>query len=152
MTLADDIARYCVENEIAFQLMAGGETARTIAAGLEREKIIIDRADVEAVELRRNGEGIDAGSGPESCHARDSENPNWLWNHGINALALSLHLEVQQSAARESEARLQARRDELAGRYADGLRYDEAGSVERQLIDYALSLEDAAAGRDRGEA
>lgn len=56
--------------------------------------------EVDSIEIVDRGEGaiqhLGAGSGPEECTAGHGDNPNWLWNHALNAMALARHLEKVQ--------------------------------------------------------
>ncbi|ALY10584.1 hypothetical protein FDH86_gp049 [Arthrobacter phage Tank] len=56
--------------------------------------------EVDSIEIFDRGEGaiqhLGAGSGPEECTAAHGDNPNWLWNHALNAMALARHLEKAQ--------------------------------------------------------
>lgn len=56
--------------------------------------------EVDSIEIEELGGGgvhhLGAGSGPEGCTAGHQDNPNWLWNHALNAMALARHLEKVQ--------------------------------------------------------
>lgn len=58
--------------------------------------------ELEAVEIEDDRGVLNTGSGPEHCAARPGENPNWLYSHGINALALWWRM--KQDAEREERA------------------------------------------------
>lgn len=55
---------------------------------LQEKFLTIPFEELEAVEIEQTRDELHAGSGPEHCMAGPGENPNRLYNHGINALAL----------------------------------------------------------------
>jgi len=55
---------------------------------LQRKFLFFPIEEIEAVEIEESRGHLYAGSGPEHCAAGETENPNWLYNHAINALAL----------------------------------------------------------------
>jgi hypothetical protein len=59
-----------------------------IDSELQEKFLFIPFEELEAVEIEQNRDELHAGSGPEHCMAGPGDNPNWLYNHGINALAL----------------------------------------------------------------
>lgn len=106
------------------------------------DPITIDRADLPEV-MERDGK-FWAGSGPEECMARGSENPNWLRNHANAALALAEFLEARDKAAEEADLRLCQRRDELAEELtSEQILYSDCGAAITTAIDRIIELEDA---------
>lgn len=86
-----------------------------IDAELQEKFLSIPFAEIEAVEIREVSTGtFHAGDGPEKCSAQDSENPDWLYNHGINALALwwKLQGDAHKAEQEQLEAAKLARRPE----------------------------------------
>ena len=83
---------------------------------LQQKFLSIPYEELEAVEIKesRDGHGYYAGDGPEACKAGEHENPAWLYNPGINALALWWKLKNDQEAAEALAAAEKAQ--EEAGR------------------------------------
>ena len=53
--------------------------------------------EIAGAEIHAHGNGtLRAGSGQEVCTATGTENPNWLYNHAVNALALWWALKERQ--------------------------------------------------------
>lgn len=73
---------------------------------LHAKFLSIPFAELEAVEIEEDRDNYHAGSGPEHCMATGSENPNWLYNHGIHALALWWKLKAKQE--REEQEQIEA--------------------------------------------
>lgn len=65
---------------------------------LQEKFLSIPFEELEAVKIEEDRGQLNAGSGPEHCSAGDHENPNWLYNHGINALALWWRIKQRQEA------------------------------------------------------
>ena len=124
MSLQDDIARYEADYHSRMPARAAvGDVAKAIAAGLEREKIIIDRADLPMVVVSASGVLHVAGSAyPSDLTAEDASE---IMRRGA---ALALHLQ-----SRESEAAVLARRrDELIA---------EVGTASPKAIDRIIAAE-----------
>jgi hypothetical protein len=60
-----------------------------IDSELQAKFLFFPIEEIEAVEIREVHRGtFHAGDGPEKCSAQGHENPAWLYNHALNALAL----------------------------------------------------------------
>lgn len=79
---------------------------------LQEKFLSIPFEEIEAVEIEEDRDNYHAGSGPEHCMATGGENPNWLYNHGINALALwwKLQKDAEKAEKEQLEAAKLARR------------------------------------------
>lgn len=118
----------------------------------ELDLITINRADLPEV-VERDGV-LSAGSGPEECTARGSENPNWLRNHANAALALADFIEAREKAAveaataeKEVAVKMNKRRDELLVEFVGvdhGDWEDHVSTLSKRAIDRIIELEDAA--------
>lgn len=88
--------------------------ALDIDVELQSKFLFVPFEELEAVEIEGDRDNYHAGSGPEHCMATGSENPEWLYNHGINALALWWHLKAkaEKEEAEQIEAAKIARRPE----------------------------------------
>lgn len=78
-------------------LLEGDNTALAmdIDTELQEKFIFFPIAELDALikDIREPESGtFHLGDGPEKCSAQSSENPNWLYNHAENALALWWHL------------------------------------------------------------
>lgn len=63
--------------------------ALDIDSELQEKFLSIPYEEIDAIEISQHGGGpLAAGDGPEGCTASPSENPQWLYNHAMNALAL----------------------------------------------------------------
>lgn len=80
--------------------------------------------EIEAVEIEENRGHLYAGSGPEHCAAAEADNPNWLYNHAVHALALYWHLKKVQDAAADAE---KAEAQKLAARPEPGVYQGNGG-------------------------
>lgn len=142
MTLADDIAR--IANQYS---TVSAEFTDYLAAGLEREKVIIDRTELPKVKSD-DPKTVQTGSGLNAVTATVSSDPEQLRATGRSLFALAAHLESHNSA----EARLQERRDELARElwdYFDGT-YARRPEGDQDAIDRIIAEQDArAAAEDR---
>jgi hypothetical protein len=67
------------------------EDQNVIAArAIDGRYVLIPKDEIADVEVRVEREDkLHAGDGPEKCSARLAENPQWLRNHALNALALA---------------------------------------------------------------
>jgi hypothetical protein len=123
-------------------------TEAEVAGEYTRDEVItINRADLPEVS-ERDGK-FWAGSGPEECVARGTENPNWLRNHANSALALAEFIEAREKYAREANAaehKRNKRRDELAELFSGipGTRYGLRNRDLRNAIDHIIDLENKA--------
>jgi hypothetical protein len=72
--------------------------AISIDEELQEKFHFIPKAEVDAVEIIRNapGEGFQAGSGPETIRGNLHDNPAWLYNSAVNALAMMQHIKLEQ--------------------------------------------------------
>lgn len=70
--------------------------AMDIDTELQQKFLSIPLAEIDAIEIEDNRGQFHAGSGPEHCKADDFENPNWLYNHAMNALALYFRIKSEQ--------------------------------------------------------
>ncbi|HEY9371495.1 hypothetical protein [Streptomyces sp.] len=59
-------------------------------------------------EVRLSGSSLSTGDGPEACTARPWDNPNWLYNHALGALALYHRLKADQARAEAEAERIKA--------------------------------------------
>lgn len=86
--------------------------------------------ELEAVEIEENRLGLSAGSGPEHCAAGENENPNWLYNHAVNALALYWRLKNDQ----EDRERLAKEQEALAQRPEPGVYLGYSNAMNRFTV------------------
>ena len=63
---------------------------------LQEKFLFFPLEEIEAVEIEESRGRLHAGSGPEHCNAGEHENPAWLYNHAINALALYWRIKKDQ--------------------------------------------------------
>lgn len=81
--------------------------ALDIDTELQEKFIIIPLADIDEVEIDDNPDNTrfkyQAGSGPEAIRAMDGDNPNWLYNSALHALAMYRHLEQRQKLEQRPE-------------------------------------------------
>ncbi len=114
---------------------------------LAERYILIDRQDYPFTEndIREfsGSKDVQAGSGPELVTVGDAtlQNPNWVWNAGINMLRIAEWLESKDT--READ-KLAARRDALAERFTgfEAHTYDTVTVALKTAIDYAIEMED----------
>lgn len=98
-------------------LLEGDNTAIAIDIDqdLQRQFIFIPQEEIDAVEIQDRGEGAiqkwEAGSGPETIRAHHGDNPAWLYNSAVHALAMYQHLQKLEKE-REAEAAKLAKRPE----------------------------------------
>jgi hypothetical protein len=61
-----------------------------IDSELQEKFIFIPQEEIDAVEIKdsKDGHGFYAGSGPEVIQAGEHDNPAWLYNSAVHALAL----------------------------------------------------------------
>lgn len=78
---------------------------------LQEKFLFIPFEELEAAEIEEDRGQLHAGSGPEHCTAGPDENPNWLYNHGINALALWWRIKRDQEAAETLAAAEKAKQE-----------------------------------------
>lgn len=92
---------------------------------LQEKFLFVPFKELEAIEIEENRGQLNAGSGPEHCAAGENENPNWLYNHGINALALWWRIKQRQEAeaalAAAEKRRKEADERKVAQRPAPGV-------------------------------
>lgn len=113
----DVITRHVNQYDMAGANIDPTDCALDLDQELQRKFLSIPFEELEAVDIKesRDGHGYYAGDGPELCKAGEHENPNWLYNHGINALALWWRIKRDQEAAKalavaeEAEAEKQRR-------------------------------------------
>lgn len=82
-----------------------------IDSELQEKFLFFPMEEIEAVEIEEDRGRLHAGSGPEHCAAQFDENPAWLYNHAINALALWWKIKQEQEA---QVRRLQEEQERLA--------------------------------------
>lgn len=70
---------------------------------LQAKFLTIPFEELEAVEIEETRGTYNAGSGQEHCGANESANPDWLYNHGINALALWWKLKNTQERQEQEQ-------------------------------------------------
>lgn len=112
---------------------------------LQEKFIVIPQEEIDAVELENDRGQWHAGSGPEHCVAGLGENPAWLYNHAVNALALYKQLkdaELLEAEQREIERKYQ---ENLAQRPEPGIYHLTTGrgvdpylvavTADRRIID-----------------
>jgi hypothetical protein len=84
------------------------EHAMDLDQELQQKFLSIPYGEIRRIEIQTHEDKAWAGDGPERCSVREDENPNWLYNHAMNALALWLHLKETQEA-KEKLARISKR-------------------------------------------
>jgi hypothetical protein len=99
----DILNRHMLEIENAGANIDGLQCALDADKELQRKFIFIPIEEIEKVEITAGNGGLTAGSGPEGCTAQHSENPNWLYNHAVNALALMRYLQKLQAPVTDTE-------------------------------------------------
>jgi hypothetical protein len=75
-----------------------------IDSELQEKFLFFPMEEIEAVEIEEDRGQLHAGAGPEHCVAGPDENPNWLYNHAMNALALWWRLKNDQEKAEQEKA------------------------------------------------
>jgi hypothetical protein len=74
--------------------------AISIDEELQEKFYFIPKAEVDAVEVRDTHVvgpyELQAGDGPEACRANRADNPAWLYNSAVHALALMQHIKLEQ--------------------------------------------------------
>jgi hypothetical protein len=79
-------------------------TAIDIDEELQEKFLFFPFEEIRAVQIHDDGDGkFHIGDGPERCSARAHENPNWLYNHALHALAMWQHLLNIQSTTTAQE-------------------------------------------------
>ena len=75
--------------------------------------MFVPQEEIDAVEIEpsKDGHGFFAGSGPETIRAHHGDNPAWLYNSAVHALAMYQHLQKLEKE-REAEAAKLAKRPE----------------------------------------
>lgn len=69
---------------------------------LQAKYLFFPIEELEAAEIREVHSGtFHIGDGPEKCSAQGGENPAWLYNHALNALALYWHLKRREELEEE---------------------------------------------------
>jgi hypothetical protein len=71
---------------------------------LQEKFLFIPLEEIDAIEIEHTNL-LSAGSGPENCQAGENENPNWLYNHAMNALALHFRIKATQEAKQAAIAK-----------------------------------------------
>lgn len=101
--------------------LTDGQRALNIDLELQRKFLHIPFEDIDTVEIVKDGDSLVAGSGPEGCYSQPAENPTWLYNHAVNALALWRKLDAMQKEEAAAEERERKRREKLAQRPQPGV-------------------------------
>lgn len=83
--------------------LTDGQRALNIDLELQRKFLHIPFEDIDTVEIVKDRDSLVAGSGPEGCYSQPAENPTWLYNHAVNALALWRHLTKLEEERKERE-------------------------------------------------
>lgn len=81
------------------------DLAIDIDSELQKQFLFFPFEEIDEVEIHIHGKGekISAGTGPEECSATGTENPDWLYNHAVNALALWRTLKQRQETERRGK-------------------------------------------------
>lgn len=93
--------------------------ALDIDSELQEKFLSIPYEEIDRIEIEDERGQLTVGSGPEHCAANTSENPEWLYNHALNALALWRKLLKDQEEQEERE-RIMARRPQPGIYQANG--------------------------------
>jgi len=100
--LVDRLGKIRDNGDIDFDHVAA---AMDIDTELQQKFLSIPYEEISAVKIEnsKDGHGYYAGSGPETVRAGKHDNPNWLYNTGVHALALWQHLKLEQERPRIPE-------------------------------------------------
>lgn len=83
-------------------------TAIDIDQELQEKFYFIPKEEVDAVPIEDTSRtnihtSLQAGSGPETIRANPDDNPSWLYNSAVHALAMMQHLKLEQERPRIPE-------------------------------------------------
>lgn len=80
------------------------DLAITIDQEIQRKFLFIPFEEIDEIDIEEKMNRLFAGSGTEGCTANPRDNPTWLYDHAVNALALWRHM-VKEQERKTIEAR-----------------------------------------------